>query len=380
MERDDGAFADKQQAGPVVGNRMLHLAASGELLACPVVDPVAFRQVDRVTEYTDKEVLAEHILIDHIVRLAVVGKHQRHGADDRHTGLRAFQGCRIDIGHEGIAQLHIVAVHLLFLFREVEGLVQRVPAVDLHPGQEEAEMQALQFFVLIHIHHVAGCVHETAHPEVQLVEEGGAPASVIAAGRGAPMLGSGPAGGVMMPGTAAGVLAGHLVHLFREKDLVQVVHFLIRTSVIVLEVRVFVDRAGGVQLEAVYAVVHEMGQVVHPVFQPGSVFPGSGGQRVLFGDAQVIFFAQPKPQVIAHPMQAADEEAVVLLLRIAGRIPIGFCREQLIVPFLLSREVIAFLHPLGFEPEEVAGYAHIAEPDGIVQDIELVFEHVRSKA
>ena len=66
--------------------------------------------------------------------------------------------------------------------------MQRIPTIDLHPWQEEAEMKTLQFLVLIDIHHVARSIEKTAHTQVQLVEQSRTPSPVITAGGSAPML------------------------------------------------------------------------------------------------------------------------------------------------------------------------------------------------
>ena len=142
----------------------------------------------------------------------------------------------------------------------------------------------------------------------------------------------------------------------------------------------FVYRACRVHLETVHAIVHEVFQVIHPVFLPGKGFSHRLCQRIFLRNAQVILDAEPKSHVIAHPMQAADKQTVILFLRIARGIPIGFSRKLLVVPFLLGRKVVTFLHPLRFEPEQVARDARLAEAHGIVQDVELIFQHIRTEA
>ena len=330
---------------------MLDFPTASQFFTCPKVKPVPFRQVDRITEDTDQKTLAKHILIDHIIRLTVIRKHQRHGAYNRHTGLCPFQCCRINIGHQRITQLHIIPVHFLFFLWEIERLMQRIPTIDLHPWQEEAEMKTLQFLVLIDIHHVARSIEKTAHTQVQLVEQSRTPSPVITAGGSAPMLRSRPPGSIMMPRTESSVFTHHLIHLLRQKNLVQVMHLFIGVSVIILEIRMFVYRTCRVHLETVYTIIHKVLQMIHPVLLPGKRLHHRLRQRILLRNAQIILDTEPKPHVIPHPMQTADKQPMVFFLRIASRIPISFSRKLLIVPFLFSREIITFLHPLRFEPE-----------------------------
>ena len=74
--------------------------------------------------------------------MPIVGKSQRHCAQDRHTGLAAFQSCRINIGGQRIAQLRIVAECFFFIGTHIPRVKQIVPAVYLNPGQEKAKMHA----------------------------------------------------------------------------------------------------------------------------------------------------------------------------------------------------------------------------------------------
>ena len=85
--------------------------------------------------------------------------------------------------------------------------------------------------------------------------------------------------------------AGHGGHLLHKKDLVQVVHLLVGKAVIVFPGRVLVDGAGGVKLESVHSHVHEVGQMVRPVFQPGLGTSFALGDQVFFYDTVVIFLA-----------------------------------------------------------------------------------------
>ena len=152
-------------------------------------------------------------------------------------------------------------------------------------------MKALHLLLAGNAHHVAAQIHESAHSEVVLVVEGNKTAAIVAAVCGGPVLGSGPSATVVMPAALAGVPAGHGCHLLHEQDLVQVMHLLVGQAVIVFPGRMLVDGAGRIQLESVHSHVHEVGQMVRPVFQPGLGTPFALGDQVFFYDTVVIFLA-----------------------------------------------------------------------------------------
>ena len=378
---EDGAVPDVKQAGAVGGTIPgVGLAAALYPFAGPGVDPGAGGEIDLIAEDADAEVVTEHILIAHVVYVTVVREHQRHGPDNGQALQGAFQRRGIDVGHQVVTKLHIVAVHVLLRLVVVEGLHHREPAVDLDPGQEKAEMQALHLEFGRDAHHVAREVHVGAVAQVELVEEGGLAAAVVAAGGGAPVLGARPAGGVVVPDALACVGAGHAVHLLLEQDLVEIVHLLVRQPVVIGGVRMLVDGAGRIHLEAFHAVVQEGRQMVHPMLLPGLRPAFARRDLVFFRDAQVIFLAEPETQVEAHVAQLADEEAVVQFLGILVLDPVRFGGELLEVPFLLRGEIVALLHPLRLQPEHVAGDLGLAEENRIVQDVPLVLAHVGTEA
>ena len=111
------------------------------LLIGPQIDPLAFGQIDRVAEDTDQQVIPKHVLINHIIHIAVIGIHQRHRAQHRHTGQMAIQRCRVDIGAQRMTQLDIITVHGPFVRRVIPRVQQAEPAIDLHPRQEGSHMQ-----------------------------------------------------------------------------------------------------------------------------------------------------------------------------------------------------------------------------------------------
>ena len=194
------------------------------------------------------------------------------------------------------------------------------------------------------------------------------------------MLGTRPSGGVVIPDAASQVFAGHQVHLFLEQDLVEVVHLPVGAAVVISRIRVLVDCAGRIQLEAFDAIVQEGLEVVHPVFLTGLGLAVPGCDRIFLGDAEVIFLAEPEAQVEAHVAQLADEEAVVELLGVFVLEPVRLGGEFLEVPLLLRGEVVALFHPLRFQPEDVAGNAQLAEEDRVVQDVPLILAHVGTEA
>ena len=129
-------------------------------------------------------------------------------------------------------------------------------------------MQTLHLKLARNAHHVAGCVEESAHSKVQLVIESGLAAAVVAGSRCRPTLGPCPSAAVVMPGALAVVLPPQLTHLLREKNLIEVVHLLVGAPVVVLPGRMVVNRAGRVELESLHALIHEHGQMIHPMLLP----------------------------------------------------------------------------------------------------------------
>ncbi len=183
-----------------------------------------------------------------------------------------------------------------------------------------------------------------------------------------------------MPRALAVVVVAEFTHLLREQNLVEVVHFLVCVTVVVLPAVMVVDRAGRVELEALDSLVHERLQVVHPVLLAGKLAARAGRDVVLLLDAEVILFAEPEAEVEAHRAELADKEPVADCLRGLVLLPVWFRRELFVVPFLLGREVVALLHPLRLKPENVARHLELAEAYRVVEDVELVLEHIRSEA
>ena len=381
LHGDDGTLADEEQSGAVFRNLMLDLASSGEFLASPEIGPLSLGQIDLVAEDAEEQVGAKHVLVAGIIHLTVVGEDERHGAHDGHTGLSTLDGSGVDIGHERIAQLDVELVELLVAGGEVERLAQRVPAVDLHPRQEEAEVQAghLQLYG-VYRHDIARGVEESAHAEIKLVEQSRTASTIVAAGGCAPMLGAGISGGVVVPVALARVLAHHHLHLLGQQYLVEVVHVLVGITVVVVAVGVLIDGACRVHLESAYTIVYEGLEVVHPVLLTALGLTGGACEQVFFGQTEVIVLAEPEAELEAHGLESSGEELEVLALLLLIGHPVGLDGEELVVPLLLGGEVVALFHPLGLQPDEVAGHVHLAEAYGIVEYLEHVFEHVGAEA
>ena len=81
----------------------------------------------------------------------------------------------------------------------------------------------------------------------------------------------------------------------------------------------------------------------------------------------------------AHAPELAHEQAGIELLGHLVLQPVGLGRELVVIPPLLGGEVVAFLHPLRLQPEEVHGHSHLAEIGGVGKDGPLVFTHVRAE-
>ena len=194
------------------------------------------------------------------------------------------------------------------------------------------------------------------------------------------MLGAGPAAAVVVPGTPAVVVASEFGHLLRQQHLVEVMHLGIGAAIVVLPFRMVVDGAGRVELESLDALVHKGFQVVHPVLLTGSRASFALSDNVFLGNAQIIFLTEPESEVESHRAELADEQPVVHRLRILILKPVGFRGETVVVPFLLGGEIVTFLHPLRLEPEYVARDIDLAEHRRIVQDVELLFAHIRTEA
>ena len=77
-----------------------------------------------------------------------------------------------------------------------------------------------------------------------------------------------------------------------------------------------VDCPGRIQLESLHPLIHESGQMIHPVFFARSVPALAQSDFVLLGDAQVVILAKPEAKMEAHRAQLADEQSVVKLLRV----------------------------------------------------------------
>ena len=163
-------------------------------------------------------------------------------------------------------------------------------------------MKALQFLVLIDIHHVARSIEKTTHTQVQLVEQRRTPSPVITAGGSAPVLRSRPTGSIMMPGTKSCMFTHHLVHLLRQKDLVQVMHLFIGMSVVILKIRMFIYCTCRVHLETVHTIIHKIFQMLHPMLLAGKRLSHRLRQRILLRNAQIILDTEPKSHMIPHPM------------------------------------------------------------------------------
>ena len=237
-------------------------------------------------------------------------------------------------------------------------------------------MEALHLLFAGNAHHVAAEIHETGIAEVMLVEEGDDAAAVVTAVRGCPMLAAGPSAAVVMPAALARMLPGHGCHLLHEENLVQIMHLLVGKAVMIFPGRVFVDGAGRIQLESVHSHVHEIGQMVGPVLQPGLGAPFALGDEVLFDDAVVVFLAEPEPEMDTHAAEFADEQTGIELLGHLVLQPVRLRGELVVVPAFLRREIVAFFHPLRLEPEEVDGHSHLTEVRGVAEDGPLVLTHV----
>ena len=337
MHRNDGSGTHEEQAGTILGVCVGYGGAPTYFLSRPEISPLTLRQVYGVTENAHEQVLSEHILIAGVVYIAVVGKLKRHRPDNGHARPGSFDGSRIDIGQQGIAQPNIVDIHAFLLRRKVLGLHQRVPTVDLHPRKKYPEVQCRHLpGKRIHRHDVAGSIHMPAHTQVQLVEESRLAAPVVAARRCAPVLRSGISRGIVMPVAASRVAAHHQLHLLGQQHLVQVMHFLVAITVVIFPCGMLVDGAGGVHLESVYAIVDEFRQVIHPVLLAAGLPARGRSNLVFFRNAEVVFLAEPQSEPESHAVEASDEEAEVLFLRIGERVPVAFGREELVVPLLLG--------------------------------------------
>ena len=96
--RDDRALADEEQpraVGRIFTSESLPLADN--LLAAPGVRPGSLRQVNLVSEYSHAEIVAEHVLVGHVIAVAVLREAQRHRTHDRHTVLRSLKRHRVDV-------------------------------------------------------------------------------------------------------------------------------------------------------------------------------------------------------------------------------------------------------------------------------------------
>ena len=98
LRRNDRALADEEQpraVGRIFTGEGLPLADN--LLAAPSVRPSPLRQINLVCEYAHAEIVAEHVLISHIIAVAVLREAQRHRTHDRHTVLRSLKRHRVDV-------------------------------------------------------------------------------------------------------------------------------------------------------------------------------------------------------------------------------------------------------------------------------------------
>ena len=117
-----------------------------------------------------------------------------------------------------------------------------------------------------------------------------------------PVLRSRPTGSIMMPGTKSCMFTHHLVHLLRQKDLVQVMHLFIGMSVVILKIRMFIYCTCRVHLETVHAIIHKIFQMLHPMLLAGKRLSHRFRQRILLRNAQIILDTEPKSHMIPHPM------------------------------------------------------------------------------
>ena len=228
-------------------------------------------------------------------------------------------------------------------------------------------------------HHVAGSVHQPARTEVQLVEQRGTLAAVVAALVGRPALRPGKSAAVVLPRTDALVVAEHTVHLSRHQHLVQVMHLFVGKSVVILPVGMLVERARRIELEAVDALVHKIGQVVEPVLLARLRAAFARCDNILFDNALVVVDAEPQAQLIAQPVQAADEAGFPFVLRELFLDPVAFGREEFVIPALFGREVVIFRHPLRFDPHHVTRHLFGAETHRVVHHLELVLLHMTAE-
>ena len=179
-----------------------------------------------------------------------------------------------------------------------------------------------------------------------------------------------------MPAALAGMLAGHGGYLLGKEHLVKVVHLLVAEAVIVVPVCVFVDGAGGIQLESLHAHIHKGLEMVGPVLEAGLGAPFALGDEVFFDNAMVVLFAEPEAKMYSHAVELAYEQAGIVFLGIFFLLPVGFRGETVVVPLLFGGEVVALLHPLRFEPEKIHGDVHLAEVGSVAEDGPLVFAHI----
>ena len=64
-------------------------------------------------------------------------------------------------------------------------------------------------------------------------------------------------------------------------------------SIVIWPIGMIIDGAGRIQFKALDTLVHEILQVVHPVFLAGSVPAFLKSDKIFLHKAQVIFLAKP---------------------------------------------------------------------------------------
>ncbi len=98
LRRNDRTLADEEQpraVGRIFTGESLPLADN--LIPAPSVRPSPLRQINLVCEYPHAEIVAEHVLISHVVAVAVVREAKRHRTHDRHAVLSRLKSHRVDV-------------------------------------------------------------------------------------------------------------------------------------------------------------------------------------------------------------------------------------------------------------------------------------------
>lgn len=117
-------------------------------------------------------------------------------------------------------------------------------------------------------------------------------------------------------------------------------HLFVGKSVVILPVGMLVERARRIELEAVDALVHKIGQVVEPVLLARlRATLHARCDNILFDNALVVVDAEPlQAQLYKPPVQAADEAGFPFVLPgTAPGNPVAFRREEFVIPSSFGR-------------------------------------------